>query len=205
MPAVAYIYVLAAKMTTPKIIQVVKYFTMLTFVIGTTLTALTYFSPSTSLENGSALYGLLFVCSTLILLIIVVVKAVSQKSSRRRFIIVAAWLLVSLSIFYGCFLVWNYAVNTIIITITNNTGYEVTEAGIYGCFAQSWGHLPNGESKTVRFPANYDCAFAVTYKLNGNTKVELLPRQMGVKNKYALGNNSNISPDTKAANTSYVK
>jgi hypothetical protein len=90
------------------------------------------------------------------------------------------------------YFIWDYALGTILVKITNNTGQDVPDAGIFGCSQQTWGTLKSGETKTVRFSENVNCLFIVTYKVNSVVKHEALPRKDLTTNFYHLGTNQNI-------------
>jgi amino acid transporter len=174
-------------MKNSKIILIARCFILLSFLIGTGVILLIYFTPTHSIVNFSVIYASIFFILALILFIILVSKAVIEKSSRRKFVTTTLLLLLSLSTTFVYYLIWNYALDTTLVKVINNTGQDVTEAGIYGCFEEKWGTLSKGESKTVRFPNNTDCAFMVTYKFNGNAKIEVLPMIEFTKNIYHLG------------------
>ena len=183
---------LAAIMTIPKIIKVARYFTLFTFLLSTILILLIYFSPTHSIVNVSILYAALFSLSSLIIFLVLGFKIVSRKSGRRIYTAASLLLLLNIFIAFVYFKIWSYAIDSILIKIVNNTGKNVTEAGIYGCFEETWGTLSNGESKTVRFPGNVGCAFMVTYKINDSIKLEMLPRKEFTRNIYYLGENPSL-------------
>ena len=174
-------------MTTPKLIRLFKFFTLLTFLIGGAFVAMIYFSPTQKLVDYSVLYGLVFTGITIILLVIVVFKLFPQRSNRRNLFFASLLLAANLAIATLYYFVWDYALGTILVKITNNTGQDVTDAGIYGCFQQNWGILKNGQTRTVRFPGNVSCSFIVTYRLNGDLNHEMLPQKHLTTNVYQLG------------------
>ena len=182
-------------MTTPKVIRLVKYFTLLTFLISSVFVALIYFSPTRYLVDYSVLYGLVFGGLTLFLLVVVRYKIWKQKGNRASLVNASLLLAGNLIIAVIYFFIWDYALGTVLVKIANNSGQDVTDAGIYGCFQQSWGTLKSGETKTVRFPGNVSCVFIVTYRLNGVVRYEALPRKNFATNVYKLGTNPNIEVD----------
>jgi hypothetical protein len=179
-------------MKNSKTIRLVRHFVLLTFLISTSFITIIYFSPSPGVIDGSILYGMAFSVFTLILLALVFVHAYKQNTNRRKYLISALLLIGNAVSVFVYFLIWEYALNTILIKITNNTGQAVTNAGISGCEAQNWGILENGESKTLRLPANVSCEFIVTYNLNGMVRHEVLPRKDFIKNYYNLGTHPNL-------------
>ena len=179
-------------MTTPKVIRLVKYFMLLTFLLSTGFVALVFFSPTHSIVDYSVLYGVIFGGLSVVQLGVLVFKVLRQRENRPKLLFAFLLLLFNLLIAILYYFVWDYALGTILVKITNSTGQDVTDAGIYGCSQQSWGTLKNGETKTVRFPGNVSCVFIVTYKLNGIVKHEALPREDLTTNFYQLGTNPDI-------------
>ncbi len=177
---------------TLRLIPIVKYFSLLTFIVSTVLIIKVYLSPTHTLVDYSIIYGVALSGVTLVFFLIIMLKGYFQKVNRRKLLFSSLWLLINSGITIVYIMIWNYAVNTILAEVINNTGHEITNAGIYGCHEQDWGKMQDGESRTVRFPSNALCAFTVTYQLKGETKVEVLPRKEFIKNIYYLGKN----PDT---------
>jgi hypothetical protein len=168
-------------------IRLALYYSIASFFISTVLVAWVYFSPSQQLVNSSFLYGVGFFVTSGVLLLLFSIKVIRQGNERRKYLIVLSALFINAIVTVGYAIIWDYALGTTLIKIINQSGYAVKDAGIYGCFGQSWGTLANGESKTVRFPAASGCAFMVTYNLNGDTKLEALPSKSFTKNVYYLG------------------
>ena len=176
-------------MATTKIIKFSRYFILLTFLLSTVLISLIYFSPTPDIINVSIVYAAVFSLIALILLLIFGFNIALGKGDRRKHRAMILLLLLNMLIAFTYFRIWDFAMNSILIKIVNNTGKDVKEAGIYGCFEERWGTLPNGESKTVRFPANSSCLYMVSYKMNDSIKLEVLPRKEFRRNVYYLGQN----------------
>ena len=179
-------------MTTLKFLSFVKYFTAIAFLISSAFIALIYFRPTHSLVDYSVMYGFVLGLITIILLLIVLAKTFIKPANKRSLLFALFLLFANIVLAIGYYFIWNYAIRSILIKITNNTGQVVTDTGLYGCYEQSWGDLKNGESKTVRLPSDIGCMYIVTYKLNGIIKHESLPRQDFTTNVYLLGTNPNI-------------
>jgi hypothetical protein len=179
-------------MTTPTLIRVIKYFSLLTFLLATAFVALTYFSPSPIITKSIGIYTLLFILSTIILLVIAVAKAIFQKSYRKQFLSSTAWLLLNAAIAFVYFQIFSFLMDTMLVKIINNTGNEATE--VY-CFGNQWPRLINGESKTVRLNCLYAIEHSVSYKLNGKRRVITIPRMGGIKFTCFLGKEPGITED----------
>lgn len=182
-------------MSTQKVLRIVKYFSLLTFLVSSAFILAIYFSPTQKTVDYSVFYGLAFVCLSLILLIILVFSILRKQHNRRRLVMAFILVVGNLAIATTYYFIWDYAIGTILVKITNKTGQDVTDTGIYGCFHHNWGILKNGESRTIRFPDNVNCMFIVTYKLNGVVRHEELPRKDFTTNYYQLGSSRDIQVD----------
>ncbi|MBD0333450.1 MAG: hypothetical protein ICV66_12430 [Chitinophagaceae bacterium] len=171
-------------MTTPKVIRVIKYFSLLTLLVGAIFVTLTYFSPSLVVTKSIGVYIPVFIASAIILLVTAVAKAIFLKSHRREFFNAIAWLLLNVGIAFIYLQIFSFSLDTMLVKIINNTGDVVKDVR---CFDQQWPRLLNGESKTVRLNSRYMIHHSVTYKLEGKERMVVLPKAGGVKFTCLLG------------------
>jgi hypothetical protein len=162
------------------------------FLIGTLLLALYYFTMSDIVAQVGYSYIGVAVLTCVIYLILVGFRFFSKKISGRTGLVCAGIVLLNLPVAaLYLYFVMSLA-TTARITFENATGRDISHVSIGGCATEELGELKIGESKTVWVKIKSDCSLVLFYKIDREPKLETpfasLTHNAGMIATYKIGN-----------------
>ncbi len=171
----------------------VKKTAIITFLIGTLLLSVYYFT-----SNFALLYvGLAFVVIAFVVNIAVLFSAwrsyKKKPDSKKLLWSDAGTLLLNVPVLFLYALIAVHLTNVMRVHFSNTNPVEISEIKIEGCDSKSVAKLLAGESKTVWIPITQDCEIMISYRKNGQLITEevagYLTPGMGERIHYSIGSN----------------
>ena len=159
-------------MTSERQIKLGRRTALISFLFGTTIFGLYFWTSS----FGVVFFGYLFILVTglvnLGILIAFLLKADKDQGNKTKLLRTCGLMLLNIPImFFYCWVVV-ILLNTMRITFTNTTQTTLTNINVVGC---GGGHIDNleiGESETVWVDITGDCSISISYLFNGQQKEE---------------------------------
>ncbi|MCD0469908.1 hypothetical protein [Flavobacterium sp. JAS] len=178
-------------MTTERLIKLGRQTAITSFLLGTAIFGIYFFTSS--FELLSLGYGFIALAGLINIgvLISILVKASQDKDNRTRLFATCALMLLNIPVLF--FYCWAtiILVGTMRITFTNTTPTTLTNINIVGCGGGHIDKLESGESETVWIEITGDCSIGIDYLSGGQKKEEnvasYLTSTMGQKMKHNIG------------------
>lgn len=176
-----------------KLIKIGELTTLFSFLLGTILLLLYFFTDSSSVLLIGYISVILIGLFNLIILIILLVKALNDTANRKKYLKTVGLMLINIPITIAYFFIVLTLLNTMRITFINTMDSTISEINIYGCQDAHIDALEAGEKKTVWISISGDCAINIIYIYEGQ---EICENVMGYtcsfngqKINYKIGSN----------------
>ena len=169
---------------------------IISFVVGTILLVLYYFSDSEIVAIVSVFYIIAAGVINFVILLALLIKSRKDSENRKKYFKTAGLILINIPIV----LVYLYFIiglsDTMRITFVNKTGKQIEDIEITGCEYEKINELKNNQSKTVWIDITGDCSITVKYKIEDKIKketvFEYVTTSMGKKATYRIGKDKPI-------------
>lgn len=159
-------------MTSKKHITLGKWTALISFIIGTLIFGLYFFT-----SNGELLfigYGFIILAGIVnpIILSAILFKSNSDSVNHKKLLKTSGLILINIPIMFIFIYVTMILIGTMRITFTNSTQNTLTNINIIGCETKHIAELKPNESKTVWVGITGDCSINLEYLENGKIKKE---------------------------------
>ncbi|PWK17684.1 hypothetical protein [Xanthomarina spongicola] len=168
------------------------YTALVSFLIGTLLLVIFYFTYSSII----AYYGLIFIIIVGIINLVILVKIVfdynTKRENKKEYLRTALIMLLNIPIVicYTYFVI--FLMNTMIVTLINETGREISQIKIIGGEPTQILKLEIGEVKTKWVGITNDNSLMIEYNVDGEIRQEVIYGYVtsfsGSRIKYKIGN-----------------
>lgn len=179
------------KATTDKYLLTGKLCALISFLIGTLIFGIYFFSTSFNLLFVGYSYILIALVVNFILLTLVLGAAIRDKINRVKLIKTCGLMLLNIPVMLVYCWVAMIMLDTMRITVSNQTNKPITDINIFTQQSKHIDNLKSGESKTVWLKINSDCTIHINYMSSGHRKVEevigYVTTGMGRKMNYNVG------------------
>ncbi|QSB25364.1 hypothetical protein [Flavobacterium sp. CLA17] len=178
-------------MKTEQHIKLGRQTALISFLLGTAIFGLYFFTSS--FELLSLGYGFIALAGLINLgvLISILFKASKDKDNRTKLFTACGLMLLNIPVLF--FYCWATIIllGTMRITFTNSTPTTLTNINIVGCGGGHIDKLESGESETVWVDITGDCSIGIDYLSSGQKKKEsvagYVTSNMGKKMKHNIG------------------
>ena len=145
---------------------------LISFVLGSILIGLYFFTEKAELLLIGFYFIVLIIIINFAVFIASIVEAVTNKQLRKKLLNNCAIMLLNIPVAF--FYLWFMLVllNTIRLTLVNPTDSKLTELKISGCESYLIEELKPGESKTVWVSISNDCSVILRFKEGETEKTE---------------------------------
>ena len=178
-------------MTTERHIKIGRQTALISFLLGTTIFGLYFFTSSFELLFLG--YGFIAVTGLINVgvLISILVKANKDRDNGAKLFVTCGLMLLNIPVMFFYCWVAIILLNTMRITFTNSTKTTLTSINIVGCGGGHIDKLESGESETVWVDITGDCSIDIDYLFNGQ-KIEesvagYVSNSMGQKMNHNIG------------------
>jgi hypothetical protein len=172
-------------------LKTAKLTALVSFVGGTCILLLYYFSGDSSLLFLGYAYAAIAGLINLGVFIALLISAYKGTRNRKRIVLTCGLMLLNVPVllFYCWFAI--RLLNTMRVTFINTTQTELTDIKIVGCEPKTIERLKPGESQTVWIAITGDCSIDIEYSVNGKNETENISgyctNDMGQKLTYKIG------------------
>lgn len=161
-------------MNIDKLIKICRWTALLSFVIGTIIFILYFFTSSFSVVIAGYVFVIVAVIVNAVLFVLLAKVIFTNRQQRRRILFTGLVLLVNIPVVMLYFYFTAKLTNIMRITIINKTASEINNIAITGCQTKTISKLQKGESKTVWIEIPYDCAINMNYLIEGTSRQETI-------------------------------
>ena len=144
-----------------------KWIAIFSFIIGTILLLCFYFFDNDNIFLIGYLYILFAIIVNLIILIFLVINNSKGKNLKT-----IGLILLNIPIAYFYFYIVIFLLNTLRITLINNTGQTLNEVNILGCENKNIIQLAKNERRTIWVNIPNDCSVQIEFDIEGKTKTQ---------------------------------
>ncbi len=168
------------------------YTALISFLIGTILLTIFYFTNSTTVT----LYGMIFIgIAGLInsgVLVKVLIDLINEKKNRKKYFITTGIMLLNIPVVVIYFYFVMILMSTMRVTFINETGREISELKIIGGEIKTIDKLGVGEKQTEWIGIKSENNLTLEYHIDGEIKTELIDSYMitGKRINHRIGNKS---------------
>ncbi len=161
-------------MTSVKTIKLAKSVALFSFVVGSVLFAAFYFTLSMTLFFLGVLFVVIFSNVNLLFFLLLLVELIRKSEDNAG--LIKALLLILLNIpiafIYGWIVV--ILLNTVRVTLINETKNTLTDVKLTGCEDEIIGSLKPGQNLTKWIGITGDCSINLTYNEDSKIKEEVV-------------------------------
>ena len=177
-------------MTTKKYINLGKITALVSFLIGTIIFGLYYFtSDSELLFVGYSFIALVGIIN-LIILVLILSQSKKDIDNRKKLLRTSRIMLANIPVMILYIWIALNLLGNMRITFTNATENILTDINIVGCETEHIAELKPNESKTIWVGITGDCSISLEYSENGKIKTETVAGYvtsgMGQKMKHKI-------------------
>ncbi len=177
-------------MTSKKYINLGKITALVSFILGTVIFGLYYYTSNWELLFlGYAFIALVGIIN-LIVFILIYSQSKKDLHNRKKLLRTSRTMLANIPIMVLYIWIALTLLGTMRITFTNATGNKLTDINIVGCETEYISELKPNESKTVWVGITGDCSISIDYLNNGKRKSETVAGYvtpgMGQKHKHSI-------------------
>lgn len=147
---------------------------ILSFIIGTIMIGVFYFTLSVELAIYSYFILIAIALFNVIVLSILMSNVILEKVSFRKYRLTVGLMIANIPVAIGYFVLVVILINTLRITFVNSTEVRLDNIEIIGCEPKSIDILEPGDSKTVWINITGDSTLEIEYQLQGETKREIV-------------------------------
>ncbi|WP_298371015.1 hypothetical protein [uncultured Lutibacter sp.] len=171
---------------------------LISFIIGTLLLVAFYFSNSISIT----IFGIFFIAIAgivnLSVLIKVLINLIKEKEHRKKHMLTSGIIILNIPIAILYFYIVMFLLNTMRISLINETGSNLTDLKIIGGETKLINELKTGDKQTEWVEIKSETPIILQYKLNGEIKTESIHSYpvTGERINHRIGNNSNKIENT---------
>ena len=159
-------------MTAHRLSNNARLLSVISFIFGTGLFALYYFSDASSLLFLGLGFIVIAGLINLIYFILVVRQIPKAKDSRRSFYITCGLMLLNIPIMLLYCWWTSILLNTMRITFVNETSSRLTDVKIFGCEEKHIDKLEPSEKKLVWVGITGDCSVNIEFNKDGKRESE---------------------------------
>jgi hypothetical protein len=160
------------KITSKKYLKTGRITALFSFLIGTVIFALYYFTSAFMLLFIGYAFVVFVGILNLILLFVILARANSDSENRAKLLKTSGLLLLNIPVMLFYCWVAIVLLGTMRITFTNNTENQITDINVVGCGGGYIDQLEVGESTTVWVKIIGDCDISIDYLYNGKRERE---------------------------------
>ena len=165
--------------------------TFISFVLGSILVGLYYFTEKAELLFIGYIFVVLIVILNIAVFIASIVEAIKNTPLRKKLITNSAIMLLNIPIAYLYIWFMMILLNTIRLTLVNPTDSKLTDLNLSGCESMLIDELKAGESKTIWISIERDCSVILKFKEEETEKTETIigyaTNMSGQKSKHIIG------------------
>ncbi|MBY0478582.1 MAG: hypothetical protein K2Q24_13120 [Chitinophagaceae bacterium] len=159
-------------MTAPKISNNARLISLFSFILGTGIFALYYFTDSSSLLFLGLGFIIVAGIVNLIFFILLIRQTLKTKDNKRNLYTTCGLMLLNIPIMlFYCWLT-TVLLNTMRITFVNETASTLTDIKIFGCEEKHLNKLEPNEKKLVWIRITGDCSVNIEFKKDGKVESE---------------------------------
>ena len=177
-------------MTSKKYINLGKITALVSFLIGTIIFGLYYFTSDSDLLFLG--YGFIALVGIINIIILVLIRTQSKKDhdNQKKLLRTTRIMLANIPIMILYIWIALTLLGNMRITFTNGTGNTLTDINIVGCETEHIPKLMPNESKTIWVGITGDCFISINYLNNGQREEETVAgyvtHGMGQKHKHLI-------------------
>lgn len=178
-------------MTAEQYISLGKRTAIISFLLGTTIFALYFFTSESDFLFAGYIFIILAGLVNLVILIAISFKLLKDKGNIKKLVKIGVFMSLNIPvmIIYCWIAIMLMGIHR--ITFTNSTQTELNNIKITGCEEKRIDKLEIGESTTVWINIPNDCAINIEYVFNGQRKeenvIDYTTSCNGGKTKYKIG------------------
>ncbi len=186
-------------MTIPQLLKLSKWTAFISFLLGTCIFLIYYFTSNFYLLFVGFAYIFLAVIFNLIILVLLFIRAFVDKNNRNKVLRTSIVMLLNIPILIFYCYITRILINTMRIEFINLTEAQLNNIVITGCDQKHIDKLSPGEAKTVWIYIPTDCRIDIYYYLHGQKKsenvIEYCGQASGRRLFYQIGKDKRIDKD----------
>jgi hypothetical protein len=168
-----------------------KYTALISFLIGTLLLLIFYYTDSTEITGFGIYFIIIAGILNLIIIALLLAEILSNKENRNRNLKTTGLMLLNIPIVFVYFYFVMILLNTLRITFINETGKPISDIKIIGGKPATIEKLKIGESQTKWIGIENDNLLTIEYNINGEKETDTIFGYItsfsGQKLKYRIG------------------
>ncbi len=157
-----------------KLIKIARLTALISFVTGTVIFALYFFTSNFILLGVGYCYIALAGLTNLFVLMLILNAAAKNKQHIKKLLMQAGLMLVNIPMMLAYCWATMVLLDTMRITFTNATNRALTDIHLTGCEAKQIADLEPGEAKTIWVGIKGDCSITIDYLVKGERKKEMV-------------------------------
>jgi hypothetical protein len=176
-------------MTTERHIKLGRQTALISFLLGTAIFGLYFFTSSDELLLLG--YGFIALTGLINIGVLISILAKANKDNKTKIFTTCGLMLLNIPVMLLYCWVAIILLDTMRITFTNTTKTTLTNINIVGCGGGHIDELESGESETIWVGITGDCSINIDYLSHGQRKEEsvagYITNSMGQKMKHNIG------------------
>lgn len=153
-------------------IKIGRQTSLLSFVLGTGIFALYFFTSFFELLFVGFIFIALSGLVNIVILLLILLKANKDRDNRMKLLKTCGLMLLNVPVMILYCWVAFILLNTMRITFVNSTQFTLTNINVAGCSGGHIDKLNEGESKTIWVDITGDCSITIDYLSNRQQKEE---------------------------------
>jgi cellulose synthase/poly-beta-1,6-N-acetylglucosamine synthase-like glycosyltransferase len=159
-------------MTAEKHIKLGKYLALFSFLLGTLILVIYFFTSSFWIAYIGCSFIIFVGLINLGVFSAILFKAFNEQENKRKFFKTCGLMLLNIPIVLFYFWIVTILLNTMRVTFVNSTPISLTDLNVVGCQKKHIDKLEAGESKTIWINIPNDCSIDINYLSDGQRKNE---------------------------------
>jgi len=168
-----------------------RFTALISFLIGTVFLIVFYFTNSVTITINGLIFTVIAGIINLGVFVKVLVDLKNEKENRKKYFRTSGIMLLNIPIVLLYFYFVIILMNTMRVTLINETGREISQLRIIGGEPKTIDKLDIGEKRTKWIAIKGDNSLSIEYNIDGETKKETIYGYItsfsGDKIKYAIG------------------
>ena len=159
-------------MTVEQYISLGKRTAIFSFLSGTIIFLLYFFTSESILLLVGYAFIVVVGLLNLVVLIAISIKLSKEKESTKKLVRICVFMMLNMPIMISYCWLTTILLDTVRITFTNSTKFELSNINITGCEKKIIDKLETGESKTIWIDIPNECEINIEYLSNGQRQIE---------------------------------
>jgi hypothetical protein len=144
------------------------------FLGGTGIMILFYFTNSIDVADGGLIYAFIVGLVNVFVIGLLIYRCFRDHGSRKKILRATAAMLLNIPVFLGYCWFALILFDTLRITITNKTGFQINNVRILGCEEKFVMGISPGESQTFWIHIPHECGVSIDYELRGQLEKDYI-------------------------------